>query len=71
MQLCDESAMLITTFIVFYQLLCFSQTRFSPKTLFVGLWALAGVVVVSQWLTGGSTVQQIVRTQARDENLSN
>ena len=62
MQLCDESAMIIATFIVFYQLLCFSQTRFSPTQLLVGLSAAAMVVVIAQYVTGESTVQQIVFT---------
>jgi len=62
MQLCDESAMIIATFIVFYQLLCFSQTRFSPQTLLLGLSVTAAVVVLFQYLTGESTVQQIVFT---------
>ena len=62
MQLCDESAMLVATFIVFYQLLCFSQTRFSPRSLLVGLSVTMLIVFASQYMTGDSTLQQIVFT---------
>jgi dihydroceramidase len=60
--MCDEFSMLIATFIVFYRLLTFSQTRFSPRILLTGLCGLMGVVVVAQATTGESTVQQIVFT---------
>jgi dihydroceramidase len=61
-QMCDEFSMLIATFIVFYQLLLFSQTMVAPRTLLVALCALMLVVLVAQILTGESTVQQIVFT---------
>jgi len=60
--MCDEFAMLIATFIVFYRLLTFSQTRFSPGILLGGLCTLMGIVIVAQKMTGESTVQQIVFT---------
>jgi dihydroceramidase len=61
-QMCDEFSMLIATFIVFYRLLSFSQTMVAPRTLLVGLCALMLFVVVAQFSTGESTVQQIVFT---------
>lgn len=54
--------MLIATFIVFYRLLSFSQTRFSPFVLLVSVVTLMLVVIASQVATGKSTVQQIVFT---------
>jgi len=60
--MCDEFSMLIATFIVFYRLLSFSQTRFSPLFLMVSLCTLMGVVATAQYTTGESTVQQIVFT---------
>jgi hypothetical protein len=60
--MCDEFSMLIATFIVFYRLLSFSQTMVTPRTLLVGLCALMLFVVVAQFSTGESTVQQIVFT---------
>jgi dihydroceramidase len=61
-QMCDEFSMLIATFIVFYQLLSFSQTMIAPRILLGALCALMLVVVVAQIVTGESTVQQIVFT---------
>jgi dihydroceramidase len=61
-QMCDEFSMLIATFIVFYQLLAFSQTMVASRTLLVALCALMLVVIVAQIVTGESTVQQIVFT---------
>ena len=61
-QMYDEFSMLIATFIVFYRLLSFSQTRFSPKVLLYSLLALMGTVMMAQFLTGESTVQQVVFT---------
>ncbi|KAI9054763.1 hypothetical protein LZ554_001912 [Drepanopeziza brunnea f. sp. 'monogermtubi'] len=61
-QMCDEFSMLIATFLVFYRLLNFSQTRFSPRSLLLGLSGLMGAVIISQVLTGESTLQQIVFT---------
>ncbi|CAL3969843.1 hypothetical protein PZA11_007589 [Diplocarpon coronariae] len=61
-QMCDEFSMLIATFIVCYRLLTFSQSRFSPQQLMWGLIGLMGVVIISQIITGESTVQQIVFT---------
>lgn len=60
--MCDEFSMLIATFIVFYRLLSFSQTRFSPNTLLYSLLTLMATVMVAQFTTGDSTVQQIVFT---------
>lgn len=54
--------MLIATFIVFYRLLSFSQTRFSPQVLLNSLYALMLIVITAQIITGESTVQQIVFT---------
>jgi dihydroceramidase len=62
MQMCDEFSMLIATFIVFYQLLSFSQTMIAPRILLGALCALMLVVMVAQIVTGESTVQQIVFT---------
>jgi dihydroceramidase len=62
MQMCDEFSMLIATFIVFYQLLSFSQTMIAPRILLGALCALMLVVIVAQIVTGESTVQQIVFT---------
>jgi dihydroceramidase len=61
-QMCDEFSMLIATFIVFYRLLSFSQTRFSPQILVISLSSLMCFVMVAQLVTGESTVQQIVFT---------
>jgi dihydroceramidase len=61
-QMCDEFSMLIATFIVFYQLLSFSQTMVAPRTLLAALCALMLVVIIAQIVTGESTVQQIVFT---------
>lgn len=60
--MCDEFSMLIATFIVFYRLLSFSQTKIAPSVLLGSLCALMLVVVVAQTITGESTVQQIVFT---------
>ena len=60
--MCDEFSMLIATFIVFYRLLSFSQTRFSPNVLLYSLLMLMGTVIIAQFTTGESTVQQIVFT---------
>lgn len=60
--MCDEFSMLIATFIVFYRLLSFSQTRFSPNFLLYSLLTLMATVMVAQFTTGESTVQQIVFT---------
>ena len=60
--MCDEFSMLIATFIVFYRLLSFSQTLVPPKVLFGGLCALMVAVMIAQFGTGESTVQQIVFT---------
>lgn len=54
--------MLIATFIVFYRLLSFSQTRIPPRVLVIGLNTLMFLVMVAQFGTGESTVQQIVFT---------
>jgi dihydroceramidase len=61
-QMCDEFSMLIATFIVFYQLLSFSQTTLSPRTLLASICVLMIVVIAAQIATGESTVQQIVFT---------
>jgi dihydroceramidase len=60
--MCDEFSMLIATFIVFYRLLSFSQAIISPRVLLGGLCALMLIVMVAQFGTGESTVQQIVFT---------
>ncbi|KAG9246918.1 ceramidase-domain-containing protein [Calycina marina] len=61
-QMCDEFSMLIATFIVFYRLLSFSQTHFSPNVLLYSLLGLMGCVMVVQFSTGDSSVQQVVFT---------
>jgi dihydroceramidase len=61
-QMCDEFSMLIATFIVFYRVLSFSQTLVSPRVLMASLFLLMGFVMVAQFKTGESTVQQIVFT---------
>lgn len=61
-QMCDEFSMLIATFIVFYQLLSFSQTMVTSRTLLLSLCVLIFVVLIAQIITGESTVQQIVFT---------
>jgi dihydroceramidase len=61
-QLCDEFSMLLATFIVFYRLMCFSQSRFSPAQLTGISIGVVGICAVGQWWLEESTVQQIVFT---------
>lgn len=61
-QMCDEFSMLIATFVVCYRLMSLSQTRFSQKTIAISLITLMGIVMIAQFGTGESTVQQVVFT---------
>jgi dihydroceramidase len=61
-QMCDEFSMLVATFIVFYQMLSFSQTMVTSRTLMMSLCGLILVVLIAQIITGESAVQQIVFT---------
>ncbi len=61
-QLCDEFSMLIATFIVFYRLLCFSQSRFPPAQIAAISLSMVCISTIGQWYLGESTVQQIVFT---------